>query len=74
MVLIIGGAYQGMLEYALEKTHYRSTDVYNCTRDKVDIDFSKRILPIGILVSTEASSFFVFLLLSIRNYAGNQVA
>ncbi|MCR5182291.1 MAG: bifunctional adenosylcobinamide kinase/adenosylcobinamide-phosphate guanylyltransferase [Clostridia bacterium] len=44
MVLIIGGAYQGMLEYALEKTHYRSTDVYNCTRDKVDIDFSKRIL------------------------------
>ncbi len=44
MVLIIGGAYQGMLEYALEKTHYRPSDVYNCTRDRVDIDFSKRIL------------------------------
>ena len=44
MVLIIGGAYQGMLEYAMEKTHYRSTDVYNCTRDKVEIDFSKRII------------------------------
>ncbi|MBQ7703027.1 MAG: bifunctional adenosylcobinamide kinase/adenosylcobinamide-phosphate guanylyltransferase [Firmicutes bacterium] len=44
MVLIIGGAYQGMLEYALETTHFRSTDVYDCTRDRVEIDFSKRIL------------------------------
>lgn len=44
MVLIIGGAYQGMLEYALEKTHYRTQDVFDCTRDRVEIDFSKKVL------------------------------
>ena len=44
MVFIIGGAYQGMLEYALEKTHYMTRDVYDCTRDKVEIDFSKKVL------------------------------
>lgn len=40
MDLIIGGAYQGKLEYALEKYNFKLTDVHTCT-DEAGIAFDK---------------------------------
>lgn len=34
MDLIIGGAYQGKLEYAMEKYGFKETEVYFCTEEK----------------------------------------
>ena len=40
MILIIGGAYQGKLDYAKETFHLSDTDI--CTCRAGEIDFSKR--------------------------------
>ena len=34
MDVIIGGAYQGKLEYAMDKYKLREEDIYECTEDK----------------------------------------
>lgn len=39
MKLIIGGAYQGKLDYARE--HFKIRDAFSCTADKAELDFSK---------------------------------
>ena len=44
MILIIGGAYQGKLDYARENYNISRKDVYNCTREKVEVDYEKKIL------------------------------
>ena len=38
MILIIGGAYQGKLSYAME--HYKPAAVFNCDGSGTEIDFS----------------------------------
>ena len=42
MILIIGGAYQGKLDFAKETFGITDTDVYICGED--EIDFSKRCI------------------------------
>lgn len=42
MVLIIGGAYQGKLEFAKEHFGLKQEDVFTCTADQ--IDFSKKCI------------------------------
>ena len=42
MILIIGGAYQGKLEFAKENFAVTDADVYICSSDRVD--FSKRCI------------------------------
>ena len=42
MVLIIGGACQGKLDFAREKFHLRESDIYRCTGP--EIDFSRRCI------------------------------
>ena len=42
MILIIGGAYQGKLEFAKEAFGIREEEVYTCTAG--EIDFSKRCI------------------------------
>ena len=42
MILIIGGAYQGKLDFAKETFGITDADVYTCTAG--DIDFSKRCI------------------------------
>lgn len=37
MVLITGGAYQGKVDYALEKFNLSRKDIYTCSRDKVEL-------------------------------------
>ena len=37
MVLITGGAYQGKLDYALEKFNLSRKDIYTCSRDRVEL-------------------------------------
>lgn len=44
MILLIGGAYQGKLEYAKENFHLSENDIYTCTEDCAMIDFSKRCI------------------------------
>ena len=39
MKLIIGGAYQGKLEYA--KEHFTIKNIFSCTADRAELDFSK---------------------------------
>ena len=41
MDLIIGGAYQGKLDYAREKYQLSDGDVFHCTCNRADIDFSR---------------------------------
>ena len=43
MVLIFGGAYQGKVEFALEKFDLSEKDVINCT-DSEDIDFTCKVI------------------------------
>lgn len=40
MILIIGGAYQGKLDYAKDAFHLSKDDIYTCANG--EIDFSKR--------------------------------
>ncbi len=44
MLLIIGGAYQGKLDYAKEKFDISESDIFYCTRDRAEIDFNKRVI------------------------------
>ena len=44
MVFIIGGSYQGKREYAQEKFGLSDAEVFVCTDDTLEIDFSKRII------------------------------
>lgn len=44
MIFIIGGSYQGKREYALEKFNLTDQDLFICTEDTIEIDFSKRII------------------------------
>ena len=44
MILLIGGAYQGKLEYAKTNFHLSETDIYTCCDDRAMIDFSKRCI------------------------------
>lgn len=43
MDLIIGGAYQGKLDYAKERFHLTDKDIYTCTANE-DADVSRRCL------------------------------
>ncbi len=43
MDLIIGGAYQGKLDYAKTEYSLADSDIYTCTNDK-DLDLSKRCI------------------------------
>lgn len=43
MVLIFGGAYQGKVEFALEKFDLSEKDVFNCT-DSEDIDYTCKVI------------------------------
>lgn len=42
MVLIIGGAYQGKLDYAL--ANYGNSSIYQCSDSSLNFDFSKDII------------------------------
>ena len=42
MILIIGGAYQGKLEFAKNTFHLTQADIHTCTGE--EIDFSKRCI------------------------------
>lgn len=42
MILIIGGAYQGKLDYAKKAYHLEEADIFTCTG--TEIDFSKRCI------------------------------
>jgi len=44
MVLIVGGSYQGKLEYAKKKMNFTDNDVFTCTRDEVQVDFEKPVI------------------------------
>ena len=41
MDLIIGGAFQGKLDYAREKYHFKDDEIYLCREDTPEIDFLK---------------------------------
>ena len=41
MNLIIGGAYQGKLDYARETFNVGNGDIFNCTCNRAGIDFSR---------------------------------
>ena len=43
MVLIFGGAFQGKVEFALEKFDLGEKDVFNCT-DSEDIDYTCKVI------------------------------
>ncbi len=43
MILVFGGAYQGKLEYALDKFDMTAEDVYRCCRDG-ELDLSKTVI------------------------------
>lgn len=44
MIFIIGGSYQGKREYALETFHLTENDLFVCTDETTEIDFSKRVI------------------------------
>lgn len=44
MIFIIGGSYQGKCEYALEKFNLNENDVFVCTEETEEIDFTKRVI------------------------------
>ena len=41
MDLIIGGAFQGKLDYAKEKFGFKQEDVFECREDSAEINFLK---------------------------------
>lgn len=43
MILIVGGAYQGKLDYVLEN-YGKDKLIYNCSREEIEMDFSKDII------------------------------
>ena len=44
MILIIGGAYQGKLDYALTRFSLSENDVYRCNAEKTDMPKGKKII------------------------------
>lgn len=44
MIFIIGGSYQGKRGYALETFHLTENDLFVCTDETTEIDFSKRVI------------------------------
>ena len=44
MDIILGGMYQGKLEYAINKYNLNSSDIYYCEKNSTDIDLSKKII------------------------------
>lgn len=44
MKLIIGGKYQGKLEYGIESNKLNMTDVFNCTEESIQIDENMKII------------------------------
>lgn len=44
MVFIFGGAYQGKLDFALEKFGLDEKDVCRCTENDREIDFDKKVI------------------------------
>lgn len=44
MVLIIGGAYQGKLDYAKEKFKIKDEEVFFCNYENINIKFDKKII------------------------------
>ena len=44
MILIFGGAYQGKLEYAREKYNIAEEDIFCCSEDSAQPDFSKKLI------------------------------
>ena len=44
MILIFGGAYQGKLDYALERFGLERGDVWFCGEDNAEIDTDKRVI------------------------------
>lgn len=59
MVLIIGGAWQGKLEFAKREFHLKDSDIYTCSG--AEIDFSKPCidrLEVFTETRTDALSFF----------------
>ena len=44
MILIIGGKYQGKLDYACENYNIPRREIYDCTREKVEVDYEKKII------------------------------
>ena len=55
MILIIGGAYQGKLDYITEK--YPDKSIFHCTSTKQHIDFSTDII----------NAFHLFILAQVQN-------
>lgn len=44
MILIFGGAFQGKLEYIMKKHGVEESQVFKCKSDKIEIDYSKKII------------------------------
>ncbi len=44
MVLIIGGAYQGKLDYAKEEFKIKDEEIFFCNNENTNIDFNKKII------------------------------
>ncbi|WP_317366794.1 bifunctional adenosylcobinamide kinase/adenosylcobinamide-phosphate guanylyltransferase [uncultured Tyzzerella sp.] len=44
MILIIGGAYQGKLDFAREKFDIKYDDVFFCSQEDIRIDFNRKII------------------------------
>ena len=44
MVLIIGGAYQGKLDYAKEEFKIKDEEIFFCNDENINIDFNKKII------------------------------
>jgi len=44
MILIFGGAFQGKLDYALERFNLTEDDVYRCGDDSIDAPGNKKII------------------------------
>lgn len=44
MILILGGAYQGKCEYAVEKYGLSDGDVFRCSPDNTDLSFDKKVI------------------------------
>ena len=44
MILIIGGAYQGKLDFAKEKFSLNDENIFFCNDESINIDFDKKII------------------------------
>lgn len=44
MILIIGGAYQGKLDFAKRKFDIKDEEVFFCSRESSEINFEKRVI------------------------------